>query len=179
MSRRSTEAGRGAVLALVCALSACSIAEQGASDGPAYASVDELAAESDLVVHGVVGELRGREVDDGGNDGGGGPEIAFYDVVVTDVLQGTRGTPSVVVGTSGDDGYSAALAPGQEVVLFLEQLTPADAPGIDTETEFSVVVGGRQGAFVVDGETATSGDELEPIVVTLDVLASTLGGQLP
>ena len=45
------------------------------------------------------------------------------------------------------------MAEGEEVVLFLEELTQAEAPGIDTEGTFYVIIGlDANGAFdVQDG----------------------------
>jgi hypothetical protein len=145
------------------ALSACAGSSGSAEDGPVYGSIEELTAEADVVVLGSVGEVRGTEVDDGGNEDGHGSDVTFSSVVVDEVLSGRATTvqagDTLAVGVSD---VSSELSEGDEMVLFLDQLTQTDAPGIDTEDVFYVIIGMEgNGAFdVQDGAVIARSEEV-------------------
>ena len=151
---------RLAVAGLVClafvALSGCGGSSEGeGGDGPVYESVEALATKAELVVLGAVGPVRGTEVDDGGNEDGRGPDVTFHSMVVHEVLASGGAATAVASGdllAVGVTEGSTELFEGDEMVLFLEVLTPAEAPGIDLEDVFYVIVGQENGAFgVQDG----------------------------
>lgn len=56
----------------------------------------------------------------------------------------------------GTDVETSELTAGDEVVLFLERLPSADAPGIDTETDFYVPLGGDNAVFDVGDSNVTA-----------------------
>jgi hypothetical protein len=159
-----SRARRALVLsAAVCAASLAITGCRGSSggddpgmtaDGPIYDSIEALTAAAEVVVLGSVGEVRGTEVDDGGNEDGDGIDVTFTSVTVDEVLSGRATTvqagDTLAVGVSD---AASELSEGDEMVLFLEQLTHADAPGIDTEDVFYVIIGiDANGAFdVQDG----------------------------
>jgi hypothetical protein len=137
------------------------------TDGPVYPSVTALTTEADLVVRGVVGELRGTELDDGGDSENSGIEVAFYDFEASQVISGNETSTTIALGwidqTQIDDGRST-LDYGDELMLFLKHRTQSEAPGIQSETQFYVVVGADNGVFDVDGNNVTA---RSPYVTTL------------
>lgn len=144
-----------ALVAATITLAACSgPTTQSQSDGPLYDSVADLAAEADLVVRGLVGALRGTEVDDGGNSGGGGIPLAFYDFDIGTVIAGSAPNNTIAIAwldlAKTDDGRSA-LESGDELVLFLDHRTSASAPGIESESDFYVALGADSAVFDVEG----------------------------
>jgi hypothetical protein len=158
-------------------LTGCGAAE-GLSDGPVYDSVIAAADESDAVVHGRVGDLRGTEIDDGGNESGAGPTAEFHDLEIINVLRGDLTADRIVVGTSEGE-----MASGAEVVLFLDQVTSAEAPGIDSEREWyvplyetvldvdgSTVTARSDSISVLDGEPDGSGTALRTTLAELDAV---------
>ena len=168
-----------ATSAAVLAVSACAGSSGSASDGPVYESIEALTAEAEVVVLGSIGEVRGSEIDDGGNEDGRGPEITFTSVVVDEVLAG-RAT-IVQAGDTLAVGTSADLNEGDEMVLFLEELTPADAPGIDTEDVFYVIIGVEgNGAFdVQDGAVVARSEHVRGLEAADDELDGPFTTSIP
>jgi hypothetical protein len=142
------------LVAVVSVLPACGVSGGSATDGPTYGSVEALAERAEVVVIGAVGSERETEVDDGGNEDGRGPEITFYDFEVNDVLASSDEPASVMPGVTLPLGVGTGspleLVEGVQLVLFLDEVTSEDAPGIDTEDLFYVVIGAdAEGAFDV------------------------------
>ena len=127
----------------------------GAVDMPVYSSIEELSAASDLVVLGTVEGVVAREVDYGTADPderhGKGIPVVFYEVTVDETLRGEAGS-TIIVGAPDVDqvsmGESAtALRSGQQVLLFLEEQTAEDAPGITAYDQYYVTVSLDNGVF--------------------------------
>lgn len=164
---------------VVVPLGGCGVTGESASDGPVYESVEALAVDAELVVLGAVGNVRGSEVDDGGNEDGTGVDVTFHDFVVAEVLAtAVAGSRSVTPGDAlavGVTQDSVRLVEGEEMVLFLEQLTPDDAPGIDTEDVFYVAIGMEgDGAFDVQDGAVVARSERVNRLAAADEPASTL-----
>lgn len=161
----------GAACGMAVALSACAGTSSGAADGPVYESIEALTANAEVVVLGSVGEVRGTEVDDGGNEDVEGIEVRFSSVVVDEVLSGRATTvqagDTLAVEVSDVPGE---LSEGDEMVLFLEELTHAEAPGIDTEDVFYVIIGmNGNGAFdVQDGAVIARSDAVRGLAAPSD-----------
>jgi hypothetical protein len=115
----------------------------GSFSAPIYASVEELTANADVVVEGVVQGVAGREMDYGTADPseraeaertGGLVPFVFYEIQVTDELKGE--TPDVIIvgNVDGDRLISAEVTPlrtGERVILFLVwQVSAQDSPGL-------------------------------------------------
>lgn len=128
----------------------------GGGDYPTYETVAELGAASNAVVHVLVGDGSTTFVDYGGEreEEGGGVSMLVQDVLVLATVS-PLSESTLQVARLDPDAYEgvSTLRPGQEVILFLEHVTSADAPGIAVVTdELWVVVSGEEGVFdVVDG----------------------------
>ena len=105
-----------------------------------YESIQELGANSDLIVRGHVGPVIARETDRGGD-----PEIhlesgekipgiptAFVQFNTSDVMVGQLARPSITIATLDDAAVvspdASPLREGQEVVLFLKARELCDGP---------------------------------------------------
>ncbi len=126
----------------------------GGVDMPVYSSIEELSVASELVVLGTVAGVVAREVDYGTANpderhGEGVPSV-FYEVAVTETLRGEAGS-TIIVGAPDVDkvlmSEATALRSGQEVLLFLLEQTPEDAPGITAYDHFYVTVSLDNGVF--------------------------------
>jgi hypothetical protein len=128
-------------------------------DYPTFESLPDLAKQSDLVVKGRVTGVRSREIDDGGNDDPNvGRAVIIYDFAIEERWAGQVKTDSIPVlepdPEEVDLGEQVPLAAGQEVVLFLEEVTNEEAPGIDSEPVVYVALGGDAGIFDVEQASA-------------------------
>ncbi len=138
-------------------------------DGEVYASLRDLADNSDLVVVATVGEVVARQME-------GGPEelvvdtdtgmssaqpMILHDVTVTDQIRGSadHDAGTILVATF-DDGVtetpdqSDSLKPGSTVVLFLQHQDREDGSGSDSVESFAVPTGGAQGILDVSEGSA-------------------------
>jgi hypothetical protein len=127
----------------------------GGRGGDPLTSVQQLTEQSDLVVRGDVGRLRGTEIDDAGDNPTAGPSVAFFDFDIDEVLAGSGGTGTIVfawpdLATNEMAGFSP-IEQGDGLVLFLAKPTPDEAPGIDSETGFYVPLAADYAVFDVDG----------------------------
>lgn len=144
------------VLALM--LAGCGSAEVSSGDRPVYGSIEALSADSDAVVVGTVGGVLAREVDEGTADAessDNGMPMVFYEITVEALLKGQVGDSMALASldedTAAEDG-SSRVAPGDRLLLFVDELTPAEAPGIQSLELFYVPVGADNGVFdVTDG----------------------------
>ena len=140
-----------------------------------YTDLKALAIDSDLVIRGQVGAVVAREVDRGGDpevdpESGEpipGVPVMFVEIEVAEVLKSSDqvvglGEKAVVHVVRFDTDLIASaderrLTRGAQVVLFLERVTAADAPGITVLSEFFAVVGGSdQGVLDVQGNRAVA-----------------------
>lgn len=126
-----------------------------AVDMAVYSSIEQLSDASDLVVLGTVKGVVAREVDYGTADPdesqGQGIPTVFYEVEVTETLRGDAGG-TVILGAPDVDQVTmsetvTALRGGEQVLLFLEEQTTEDAPGITTYDHFYVSVSLDNGVF--------------------------------
>lgn len=149
------------VATIMAASVGCGVVRSGsASDYPDYPSVEDLTQAADVVVLGTISKQIGTEFDRGGNsEGSVGIPMKFHDVTVTQVLAGDVDKSLVLAwidhAERPEEGLSDVKA-GQQTLLFLERRTPAEAPGIKSQDEFYVPVGGDNGVFDVDGDIATA-----------------------
>lgn len=134
-------------------------------DMPSYSSVEELSAASDAVVIGTVKGVVGHEIDYGTTDPAAkrysmGMPIVFYEVNVTDILKGET-SKTIIVGTLDPDKLLCesvtALRTNEQVLLFLAEQTPENAPGIKTYDHSYATVSHDNGVFDV-----LSGDLVQP-----------------
>ncbi len=145
--------------AIIAASAGCGVVRSGsASDYPDYPSVEDLAQAADVVVLGTIGEQIGTELDRGGNSEDSiGIPMKFHEVMVTQVVAGDVNKTLVLAwidhAERPEEGLSDVKA-GQQTLLFLERRTSAEAPGIKSQDEFYVPVGGDNGVFDVDGDIA-------------------------
>ncbi len=111
----------------------------GSFSAPSYESVEALAADSDLIVDGVVVGVAGRELDYGTANpnervGESGVPIVFYEVAVLETLKGQTESTIIVGKIDAENLVSASITPleaGDQVLLFLvEQVSENDSPGI-------------------------------------------------
>ena len=159
MTRRQ---GAPAGVAVILLVSACGGQAASSVDGPVYDTVTALTERADLVVTGSPAEVVAREVDGGGNDesvDGSGTSTVFWSVRVDSVLAGDAVGEVVVAWPEqgGDVAESATpVEAGQSLVLFLEQVSAGDAPGITSVDGFYLPVGGDQGVFDVRGADAVA-----------------------
>jgi hypothetical protein len=166
LRRRLVPVGLSLVASL---LAACGVSGGSATDGPVYGSVEALAEQAEVVVRGAVGSERETEIDDGGNEDGRGPEITFHGFEVDDVLASSDEPASVMPGVTlalgVTEGSPLPVVEGAEMVLFLDVVTSEDAPGIDTEDLFYVVIGvDAEGAFDVrDGEVIAQSENVRSL----------------
>ncbi len=121
-----------------------------------YESIEALAVASDLAVPGTVNGIVAREIDRGTRDPveiaeGGGVPAVFYEVAVTETLQGDSADTIIVAGTDpGKTRMSLQETPlrrGQQVLLFLEELTSETAPGITVFNHFYIALNMDNGVF--------------------------------
>jgi hypothetical protein len=131
-----------------------------AGDMRVFEDAQTLAAASDAVVEGSVGEILAREPDDP-VQGDKSLLVRVLPVTVLRVLAGDL-RPGAVIHVITDDKSSGGvpkefspLDPGQHVVLFLEYL-PHGTPGISSVPSFYVPRSGDYGTFDVTGSRATS-----------------------
>lgn len=132
--------------------------------GPTWGNVSALTDRADVVFIGSVSGLYSKEIDGGGNDESevAGVPVAFYTVSVERVLKGKTpqssdiyvGWPDTSVAQFGSPPTSE-LSPGDRVVMFTEHLTTADAPGIDTVSDFYVPLGYDNGTFNISDDRVT------------------------
>lgn len=181
----SALAAAAIVLTLANANSSTEAADVGVSlTAESYGSIEELAVNADAVVIATAGAIVGREVDDGGPDGGGGNPLVFREFAVREVLLGDADRVIVVAGFDLDrviiDGQSR-FEEGQSVVLFLhKQVSSGDAPGVSIVDEFWWPMNLDNGVFDIDGNTATLRwqrgltDDAE-VVVELDEAGEPIG----
>ncbi len=127
-------------------------------DMPIYSSLDELAAASDAQVVGTVKGTVAHEIDYGTADPAqqvdqAGIPVVFYEVAVSETLEGTTGDTVIVAAPDVEQlNFSSeitSLRAGERVLLFLREQTAEDAPGIDTYDFFYVPVSLDNGVFDV------------------------------
>lgn len=136
-------------------------------DGPQFGSVEEVAAAAQLYVRGVIGGVQSRELDGGGaqpETESNGVRVQFISISVTDSSSPELVAPGSSVPVVWDDSSAeiqtegedvSALVPGTEVLLIAKWKTSAEhAPGIDSVEAFLAPVGGEDGVFEIDGDTA-------------------------
>ncbi len=143
------------------------------SDAPAYASLDELIAASDLIVRGRVTDTeRGRWFGDGTSSARIQSRLVTLDV--EEVLRGDA--PDGELGTVlvEEEGWTADGAPlvvdgaapsatGDEGIWFLVD------PGDDTTD--SLILVNAQGRYLVDGDHLTGAEGDDPLVADLSSLS--------
>jgi len=135
--------------------------------GPTWSNVSALADRADFVFIGSVSGLYSKEIDSGGNESDvGGVPVAFYTVSMERVLKGkTPQSSDIYVGWPDTSEMlthppTSELSPGDRVVMFTEHLTTADAPGIDTVSDFYVPLGYDNGTFNVSDDHVTPRSQL-------------------
>lgn len=137
----------------------------GSVDMPIYSSIQGLSSAPglDIVVIGKVQGIAGHEVDFGGenptnSDAIGIPNV-FYNVEVTDVLRGVVDKTIVVampdnekiIFASSVTGWKA----GEQLLLFLSEQNPKNAPGIKMFDHFYAPMSLDNGVFdVLPGDLA-------------------------
>lgn len=125
-------------------------------DMPIYTCIDGLASASDVVLVVLVKGIVGHEVDYGTSDpseiAGNGLPVVFYEVSVVENLRGET-TSTIIVATPDPEKLlcedMAAFKSGDRLLLFLEDLTSEDAPGIKLFDHFYVTVSLDNGVFDV------------------------------
>ena len=128
-------------------------------------SWEGLTRKSDQVVVGMVAGTAGHEVDWGTADpdpagSSWGFPVVYYEVAVTETLRGEELPTLVVVGLNPlvargfSPGREAVLVQGQQVLLYLEQLTNRETPSLDLHEFFFAPVGGNNGVFDIGGDGA-------------------------
>lgn len=159
-----------AVFVLLSPCGACSAVDspqgstavvEAAIDSPSYPSVVALNENSDSTVVGTVGQLIGREVDDGGNsEDSGGTPMAIYAVSVQRVLRGSAPDEIAIAWLDASNVKAepavSKMVTGQQVVLWLDHLSAVEAPGIDLVDEVWVPIGGDNGVMDLEGQVATA-----------------------
>lgn len=153
-----------------------------AADYPDYATVDALRAVSDAIVVGQVGESIGKFEDRGGDpefDEFGDPipgipmEVFAFNVSRASTSEIAVGDTIPVLWVDLDAVNSddlTRLHPGDELVLFLEHLTPASAPDLAKfGDEVWVPVSGDNGVMDVgsDGSASPRSSVVEKAVIDL------------
>jgi hypothetical protein len=120
-----------------------------------YLSVKELRASSDSVLLGTFGNKTGTQRNNGGNpaDTDGIP-VAFYDFAVSRVLSGRDLGPKVhvvVLDAASTNGDKVALQPqtGEQVVIFAQELSATNAPGLKLSGPTINAVSENNGVFDV------------------------------
>lgn len=159
------------VLALVACVSLASCGDGDklsvSMDYPEYSTVQALNGKAQLVVVGRVGRVLASELDNGGSpetaDEGGpaGTPLSFYDISVTETLHGEDPGESIVIAwldrsRLADDDQISALNSGDEVILWLVERTPEQAPGVSSVKNFWVPVSGDNGVMDVRGVRAVA-----------------------
>ena len=137
----------------------------GSVDMPIYSSIEELLSAPDLdaVVIGKVQGIAGHEVDYGGenptdSDAIGIPNV-FYNVEVTDVLYGAT-KKNIVVAMPDNEiiRFSNSVTGwkiGEQLLLFLSEQNPENAPGIKNFNHFYAPISLDNGVFdVLPGDLA-------------------------
>lgn len=146
-------------------------------------SMTELSASADVVLVGTVGEVRGRELDDGGEAGNMGRPVVFFDLDITRSVRGPALASPIALGwydleERPVEGVSP-LVPGEELLLFLERGDARTGPGIDTERVWYSPVGMDNGVFDVRGSDVVARSLVVQSVEASDVVpteAPRLGG---
>lgn len=147
-------------------------------DGPLYQTTTELENDSDLIIHGIVGEVDSHYIDSAGDPDTvpGLPKVVLR-IDVAEALKGAVSAASVYVVTADTEGtidtWNPYLEEGEEVVLYLFRI-PDDAPNMSAELKEQVakfgslygIVGGNQGVFDVNGDVAVSRSESNQLTVT-------------
>ena len=122
---------------------------------PVYSSIEQLSSSSDLVVLGTVKGVVAHEVDYGTADPdesqGQGLPTVFYEVAVNETLRGDAGS-TIILGAPDVDQVTmsetaTALRGGEQVLLFLEEQTTEDAPGITAYDYFYMTLSLDNGVF--------------------------------
>lgn len=128
------------------------------ADGPVFETVTGLAAGADLAIRGLVEDDGSRQVDDGGNAGGGGLPLVIHAVSVREVLVGDTSADRIQVAVLDDEAFVGAqavrLRPGDEVLLYLRRETRSSAPGVDVHGGFYTPLNLGNGVLRVDGGQA-------------------------
>lgn len=126
------------------------------SSGPTYSTVADLRLQADVVVVGRVTSIHSHEEDDGGNGTGRGIPLVFYNFEIERSLAGSIDPGATIqlgwpdpekVETEEGDGM-----PGTELlILFADEVSPEEAPGLDTVSSSYFTLGGANGVFTVEG----------------------------
>lgn len=130
-------------------------------DMPRYAWLDQLAAESLVVLEGDVTSVIGTEEDNPDPDLTGGPVVEIVEVAVSKVLRGDSIPSRIVVvatlwpGTPPPDELNERLQPGTRVALFLTHRA-GGSPGITLAKDFFVPNSGGYGVFELRGSEYVS-----------------------
>ncbi len=122
-----------------------------------YSSIEEMAADSDLIILGEIGDVVGRERDYGTDKWwekitSRGIPLAFYEIAVTDVLKGNA-SENVIVGRMDLERVNVpgrkSMRAGDPVLLFLDERRAENFPGISIFDLFYWPVSEDHGVFDV------------------------------
>lgn len=131
--------------------------------GPAFSTVKELAGSADVVVRGLVGKKLRSVVDNGGNaENKDGVPMALLEFKVSDVLRGSSKVGDVLTlamidtdaGITTD--WETLPMSGEDLIMFLDEVQPSDAPGLVTDVPVYVTISGDNAVFSVIGDHALS-----------------------
>lgn len=173
----------GGVVALLVAAATLYglIARPGATfDGPTFASVAELTSNSDLVVVGSVEQV--LEKFESGSTSADAIPMLVYDLQVDEVLKGPNELRTVPLGYLDLDRIRTSdvspIEPGQQLLLFLEQVTVGETAVIGS-VSFDLIyvpVGGTDVSVfdVRDGLATPRSDVIQGLANSSDLSPMTI-----
>jgi hypothetical protein len=167
---------------MLLALAACGAPEQraataefAAGDRMVYDSVAALAAASDLVVAGVMGNDPTIETLRAGRDDT--YDVRFRTFAVTEVLAGPSvGTTITYADFPPDFECDLQVRAGDRMVLFLARQSKADDFGVTSHDEWYIAVGCDDGMLALSGTQVTA---LSSYVTTLERLDAAPATDVP
>jgi hypothetical protein len=122
-----------------------------------------LASSADLVIRGVVGKKLRSVVDNGGiPENKDGIPMALLEFKVSTVLRGAGRVGDVLTLAMMDTDagittdWETLPSSGEDLIMFLDEVQPTDAPGLASDVPVYVTVSGDNAVFSVIGDHALS-----------------------
>ena len=123
-----------------------------------WTDITTLAASSDAVVIGTIGEVFATEIDKGGDKSAPGIPMKFFEFRSEETLSGTLQEPSYLAWLDTGEGGSvegvSQMMPGDRVLIFAELLSSKEMPGIHSVDAALVPLSGDNGVLDVAGDLA-------------------------